>query len=133
MAAIHSEGNKATELRLVAILRAYGITGWRRHRILPGRPDFVFDRERLAVFVDGCFWHGCRRHLRMPQSNREYWQRKIARNVARDRTSKLLLKKAGWRILRLWEHSLKAPNTVARRLISRLSAARNQCIHTEHV
>lgn len=68
MAAVRSTGNRTTELRLASILRANGITGWRRHQPLPGKPDFVFRRERLAVFADGCFWHGCPRHLRMPFS-----------------------------------------------------------------
>jgi DNA mismatch endonuclease (patch repair protein) len=66
----------------------------------------------------------------MPQSNRKYWRLKIAGNVARDRLTNFSLKKAGWRVLRVWEHSLKEPSTVAHRIISRLSAARNQCIHT---
>jgi DNA mismatch endonuclease (patch repair protein) len=73
MAAIRSRGNKGTELTLVAILRAAHVTGWRRHQPLPGRPDFVFRRARLAVFVDGCFWHGCPKHGRKPASNRGYW------------------------------------------------------------
>jgi DNA mismatch endonuclease Vsr len=68
MAAIKSTGNKDTELKLIAIFRANGIAGWRRNQKLPGKPDFVFRRERLAVFVDGCFWHGCRWHCRMPKS-----------------------------------------------------------------
>ena len=59
MAAIRSRGNKDTELKLASILRASGITGWRRHQPLPGHPDFIFRHARLAVFVDGCFWHGC--------------------------------------------------------------------------
>ena len=66
MAAIRSKGNKATELKLTSILRAAGITGWRRHQPIPGHPDFIFRRGRLAIFVDGCFWHGCRWHCRMP-------------------------------------------------------------------
>ncbi len=64
MAAIRSKGNKDTELRLAFILRAYGIKGWRRHYPLPGKPDFVFPKQRLAVFVDGCFWHSCPKHGR---------------------------------------------------------------------
>jgi DNA mismatch endonuclease (patch repair protein) len=70
MAAIRSTGNRANELRLAAIFRAHGITGWRRHQALPGKPDFVFRRERLAVFVDGCFWHGCRWHKNCPQQGK---------------------------------------------------------------
>ena len=128
MAAVRSRGNKDTELKLVAIMRAYDINGWRRHQSVHGKPDFVFARERLALFVDGCFWHGCRWHLRIPQSNRKYWVRKIADNVARDRSTNLALRKAGWKVLRVWEHSLLEPATVAQRLISKLSAARKQYI-----
>lgn len=122
MAAVKSKGNRDTEIKLVSIFRANGIAGWRRNQPIIGKPDFVFRHERLAVFVDGCFWHGCRWHLRMPQANRLYWRRKIARNMARDRVTNCLLKKAGWRVVRLWEHSLRLPDLVARRIKSLLSA-----------
>ena len=88
MAAIRSRGNKDTEVKLAAILRASGITGWRRHQALPGRPDFAFRRERLAIFVDGCFWHGCPKHGRKPTSNRTYWLPKLRRNRERDAAAK---------------------------------------------
>jgi DNA mismatch endonuclease (patch repair protein) len=84
MAAIHSRGNKATELKVTSILRAHGITGWRRHQTPAGHPDFLFRRARLAVFVDGCFWHGCRWHCRMPKSCTEFWNPKRATNKKRD-------------------------------------------------
>src|SRR5580700_1063132 len=84
MAAIRSRGNKDTELKLASIMRAKRITGWRRNERLTGQPDFVFRRERLALFVDGCFWHGCPKHLRMPRSNEKYWRQKLARNQRRD-------------------------------------------------
>ena len=80
MAAIRSEGNKDTELKLASILRAHGIKGWHRHQPLPGKPDFVFLKQRVAVFVDGCFWHGCKKHSRLPKSNVAYWQAKLGRN-----------------------------------------------------
>jgi DNA mismatch endonuclease, patch repair protein len=123
MAAIRSKGNKATEQKLAAILRAARITGWRRHQPIPGHPDFMFRRQRLAVFVDGCFWHGCRWHCRMPEGNRAYWQRKIARNRDRDRHTTRLLRSQGWRVLRIWGHSLIAPQVVAARITSELSLA----------
>src|SRR5579863_10725309 len=85
MAAVKSKGNKATELKLTSILRAQGIHGWRRHHSVLDKPDFVFLEQRLAVFVDGCFWHGCRWHFRIPKSRRGFWQRKISRNKERDR------------------------------------------------
>jgi DNA mismatch endonuclease (patch repair protein) len=80
MATIRSKGNKDTELKFAAILRAHGVTGWRRHYRLRGKPDFVFPRERLAIFVDGCFWHACPKHGRKPGSNRDYWVPKLERN-----------------------------------------------------
>ena len=76
MAAISSKGNKTTELRMVALFREHGITGWRRHLPLPGRPDFAFPHERLAVFADGCFWHGCPRCYRSPTTQSEFWRQK---------------------------------------------------------
>ncbi len=126
MAAIRSRGNKETELKLASILRATRITGWRRHQSLPGRPDFIFRRQRLAVFVDGCFWHGCPKHCRMPQGNREYWRRKIAGNSARDHRVTRLLRSRGWRVLRIWGHALASPAAVVSRITSNLSAARKR-------
>ena len=123
MAAVRSRGNRDTELKLVAILRAAGITGWRRHQPLPGRPDFVFRRQRLAVFVDGCFWHGCRWHCRMPKSRGEYWNPKIDRNKSRDKAVHSLLLFHGWRVLRIWEHSLHSPEKVINRLKAALAKA----------
>ena len=125
MAAIRSKGNKDTELKLISIFRANGISGWRRNQKILGKPDFVFRRGRLAVFVDGCFWHGCKQHCRMPRNNGKYWRSKIARNVMRDRTTMRGLKKSGWLVLRVWEHSLKTPSKVARRVKSALSAEVN--------
>lgn len=124
MAAIRSKGNKVTELRLVAIFRVYGIAGWRRHQRILGKPDFVFMRQRLALFVDGCFWHGCRWHCRMPKSRCGYWKTKISRNKQRDLEVRKRLRRLGWRFFRIWEHSLKAPERVAARLQAMLGNAR---------
>ncbi|MCH7638888.1 MAG: very short patch repair endonuclease [Bacteroidetes bacterium] len=79
---------------------------------LYGRPDFVHRDARLAIFLDSCFWHGCKEHLRMPASNVEYWHRKIQRNRRRDRQVTAYLKKDGWQVLRIWEHSLKKPRAL---------------------
>src|SRR5262245_16035140 len=108
MARIRARGNKVTELVLVRLLRFHKLTGWRRHACLPGKPDFTFYQQRLTVFVDGCFWHGCEKHCRMPTSNQSYWQPKIARNKTRDKAITTTLRKRGWRVLRIWEHELAA-------------------------
>ena len=122
MAAIRSTGNKVTELGLARIFRAHGIKGWRRHLPLPGKPDFVFQKERVAVFVDGCFWHGCPKHLRMPKSNKAYWRRKIATNRMRDVRVRRVLRQGGWRVVRIWEHELKNEPRLVQHLRALLKA-----------
>lgn len=106
MSRIRSSGNKTTELRLISIFRANRITGWRRNSNLPGKPDFLFRKQKLAVFVDGCFWHGCLAHGNRPTANRSFWAMKIARNRLRDREVTRMLKAKGWCVLRIWEHEL---------------------------
>ena len=81
MARIKSKGNSRTELRLVNIFRRNRFSGWRRHPQIPGNPDFVIFSVRLAIFVDGCFWHGCPRHGRNPTSNVHYWLPKLERTL----------------------------------------------------
>lgn len=110
MSAVKNGGNKATEMVLVKLMRKHGITGWRRRVRLTGKPDFVFTTQKVAVFVDGCFWHGCPKHCRMPKSNRGYWKPKITGNQARDALVNLTLRRAGWRVLRVWEHELAKRN-----------------------
>lgn len=116
MSAIRGHGNKTTELRLARLLRRHQCWGWRRHPQLPGKPDFVFRQEMLAVFVDGCFWHGCRWHAQQPSSNIEYWEKKIMRNKLRDRQVTHALELAGWKVLRIWEHSFDDSDKVMMRL-----------------
>lgn len=116
MAAIRSKGNKDTELKLISIFRAHRISGWRRNQNLPGKPDFVFRKERLAVFVDGCFWHGCPKHGRKPGTNRAYWLPKLARNRERDAKNGQSLRRAGWWVVRFGEHDLANPRAVVCRL-----------------
>ena len=123
MAAIRGKGNRETEVRFAQILRKYRIKGWRRHFPLFGRPDFVFQRQRVAVFVDGCFWHGCREHSRVPKSNVAYWRTKLQRNIQRDRQSNRALRRRGWNVIRLWQHSLVRENMVVKRVLAALSEA----------
>lgn len=137
MSHIRGRGNRDTELALVRIFRANGITGWRRQVSLSlkasgsrhktqtlrstsrwptsqrgdggkfrVRPDFVFPKLRLAVFVDGCFWHACPLHANQPKTNAAFWRKKLATNKARDQLVTRTLRKRGWRVLRIWEHDL---------------------------
>ena len=88
-----------------------------------GHPDFVFPNKRLAVFVDGCFWHQCPIHGEIPISNRVFWRKKLSRNSARDRHVTRVLQRQGWSILRIWQHELGEPGKLALRVERSLRAA----------
>ena len=107
MSRIRSRGNETTELRFIRLLRKYKISGWRRGSALPGKPDFVFRKQRVAVFIDGDFWHGNPRKFRLPKSNVAYWAPKIEANRRRDIAINRRLRKLGWRVLRFWESALR--------------------------
>jgi DNA mismatch endonuclease, patch repair protein len=84
---------------------------------LPGKPDIVFSEKRLAIFIDGCFWHGCPKCYRRPQSNQSYWDAKVAKNIQRDKANRVQLRRLGWTVLRFWEHDFKvSPNNAAERI-----------------
>lgn len=110
MAQVRSTGNASTEGRMVVLLRANKIAGWRRKVRLAGSPDFVWRHERVVIFVDGCFWHGCPRHGHVPRSRANYWEPKLDRNKARDRKVTRKLRRLGWRVIRVWEHELVRKN-----------------------
>jgi DNA mismatch endonuclease (patch repair protein) len=109
MRSVKGRGNKSTELKAVRLFREHEITGWRRHLPLSGKPDFAFPKSRVAVFIDGCFWHGHNCRNLTPAQNSDYWQAKIARNVSRDARVTKELEAKGWRVLRVWECALKYP------------------------
>lgn len=109
MSAIRGRGNKSTELRLRMALVRGKIAGWVLHpKGIPGNPDFYFSDPDLAIFVDGCFWHGCKRCGHIPKTNQSFWQTKISRNRSRHRKVGKLLKAQGVAVLRFWEHQLMA-------------------------
>lgn len=126
--------NTKPEIRLRSALHRLGLR-FRLHRAdLPGRPDVIFPRGRVAVFVDGDFWHGrdwARRRLRLAAgANREYWLAKIESNMARDRRQTALLENAGWAVLRLWETDvLRDPERAASEVASRVKARVNELPH----
>jgi DNA mismatch endonuclease (patch repair protein) len=107
MASIRSKGNVTTERAFLQLLRRARISGWRRHVNLPGKPDFTFKKKGIAIFIDGCFWHGCPRCYRLPEDNRPYWRKKVLSNRLRDKRNARRLRAKGWKLLRFWEHTLK--------------------------
>lgn len=124
MSRVRSTGNQTTEKRLVVLLREAGLTGWRRHRPLLGRPDFVWPKAKVAVFVDGCFWHrhDCGKNIR-PKTNVGAWREKIRHNQERDRRVNRSLRQQGWRVIRIWEcHLAKNPNACINRIRKALGA-----------
>lgn len=107
MSAVKGSGNRTTEIRFRFALVRSGIRGWTMHELyLPGKPDFFFSEERLAIFVDGCFWHGCRKCGHIPRTRSAFWRAKIRRNRKRDRDAEVELRSRGIKTLRFWEHQL---------------------------
>jgi DNA mismatch endonuclease (patch repair protein) len=107
MRMVKSNRNKSTELKLIKYFKENGIKGWRRNYKLFGRPDFVFPSKHIALFADGCFWHGhfCRTHI--PYTNKDYWERKINNNIERDKMVADKLTQKGWMVFRVWECEIK--------------------------
>lgn len=101
--------NSGAELALRSALHTKGLR-FRLHRRVEGvSVDILFRGPRVAVLVDGCFWHGCPKHATHPKSNREYWLPKLAENKCRDKQQSARLRKAGWRVIRAWEHDCRPP------------------------
>lgn len=118
--------NTGPERALRAMLRAAGLTGYRLHYdVVPGRPDVAFVHRKVAVFVHGCFWHGCPHHAQVKvKSNTAWWTNKIGTNRARDRRKASALRRAGWRVITIWECRLKkSPDVQLRKVRRALSAS----------
>lgn len=112
MRRVKSNKNKSTELKLIEVFKELGITGWRRNYRVKGHPDFVFLQKRVAVFVDGCFWHGHDCRNTRPSDNQEYWQKKRVRNIKHDQEVTAMFEARGWTVLRIWECEFKKKNLV---------------------
>lgn len=108
MRAVKSTDTKP-EIALRKALHRLGFRYRLNVKDLPGKPDLVFPRHNVVIFVHGCFWHGhaCKRGARAPKTNAEYWREKIARNKARDKKNAAALKALGWRVITVWECELK--------------------------
>jgi len=122
MSAVRGCGNRTTEIKLRFELVRAGICGWTMHdRDLPGRPDFFFVKERIAIFVDGCFWHGCRKCGHIPRTRSLFWGAKIRGNRQRDRDAEAALRARGIIPLRFWEHQLiSGPTTCIQAILEKL-------------
>ncbi len=109
MLQVKSVGNKSTELKLISLFKAHKIIGWRRNYKIFGKPDFVFPQKKIAIFVDGCFWHGHNCRNTSPEDNKAYWVKKISKNISRDKEVSERLMSLGWTVSRIWECELKNP------------------------
>lgn len=107
MSRVRGTRNASTEERLASVFRTHGIKGWRRNYAVYGRPDFVFPKDKVAVFVDGCFWHGHDCRNTRPRQHEEFWRNKISKNMERDVKVTDHLENLGWTVLRIWECELK--------------------------
>ena len=108
MQAVKGKGT-SLERRLFATLAGMRLSGWKKNvSDIVGKPDVVFPGEQVLIFVDGCFWHGCPYcNRKLPETNREYWERKIRRNVERDERNTQTLIDSGWCVIRVWEHEMR--------------------------
>ena len=124
MSAVLGRGNQSTELALIALFRSWRIIGWHRHKRIAGCcPDFVFPRSRVAVFADGCFWHGCPRHYTKPAVRVGYWRSKVEDNRSRDKRAARRLRSRGWSVWRVWECTIRSAR-LPTRLLRQLERAR---------
>ena len=107
MSRIRSE-NTGPEIKFRNFLYSHGVKNFKMHPSkITGRPDFYFPKEKLAVFIDGCFWHGCKKCFRKPETNKDFWLEKITNNIKRDSEINSLLRKQRLRVVRFWEHEIK--------------------------
>lgn len=124
MSKVRSNNNKSTELALIKFFKENNITGWKRNYPVKGHPDFVFLDKKIAVFVDGCFWHGHDCRNTRPSDNAEYWQKKRERNIKHDKEVTAMFENRGWTVIRIWECELKNKNRSA--LINKLFIFKNK-------
>ena len=126
MRAIRASGNRSTEWRLRSRLMRRGLRGWKVHsKDFLGTPDFAFPGSQVLIFIDGCYWHGCPKCGHIPKTNTEYWTAKIGRNKKRDRRHTRDLRKQEFRVIRIWECSLKKdPSRALHKILAAIEAAK---------
>lgn len=112
--------NTQPEIILRKIISAAGLRGYRLHYKLTGKPDIVFPGRKIAVFIDGCFWHKCPECFVKPGTNKKFWNEKIDSNVKRDKVVNAELKSKGWKVLRIWEHELRKEKIIKRKILDKI-------------
>ena len=118
--------NTRPEIVLRKLLSSHGIRGYRIHYKLTGKPDIVFPKKKIAVFIDGCFWHKCHECFVKPETNRGFWNKKIDSNVKRDRIVNLELKEKGWKVIRIWEHEIKNQKLIKKKIIDKIGYGKKE-------
>ncbi|MBD3360360.1 DNA mismatch endonuclease Vsr, partial [Candidatus Peregrinibacteria bacterium] len=98
--------NTSLEVNFRKLLWQEGLRGYRIHYKLPGKPDIVFTKKKIAIFVDGCFWHKCPKCYEAPKTNKKYWLPKIEKNASRDKENARKLRSRGFKVIRIWEHEV---------------------------
>jgi DNA mismatch endonuclease (patch repair protein) len=113
--------NTVPEIKIRKMLFAAGIRGYRIHYKLPGKPDIVFVKKKIAIFVDGCFWHKCPVDFQEPATRKEFWMKKIQSNIDRDKKVNEQLRNEGWTVIRIWEHEIrKEPEKTVKEIVALL-------------
>jgi DNA mismatch endonuclease (patch repair protein) len=113
--------NTQPEIKLRKLLWSDGVRGYRIHYNLPGKPDIVFTKKKIAIFIDGCFWHKCPICFQEPETRKEFWMGKIQSNIDRDKKVDEQLKNDGWTVIRIWEHVIKKePEKAIKKIIALL-------------
>lgn len=126
MAKIRGTGNRSTEGVFIRELRRRKLIGWRRHLPLPGTPDITFPASKVAIFLHGCFWHGCPNCYRPPKTNQNFWLAKVGGNKTRDKKVQRALHRLGYRVVIVWECRLtsKTIGRTMRRIYRTLSLSK---------
>lgn len=112
--------NTGPEVKLRKLLWSQGIRGYRIHLNLLGKPDIVFTKKKIAIFIDGCFWHKCPVCFQEPETRKEFWMKKIQSNVDRDKKVDERLKDDGWTVFRFWEHDVRKKPDAVVKVISKM-------------
>jgi len=119
--------NTGPEAKIRKMLIANGIRGYRLHYNLPGKPDIVFTKKKIAIFIDGCFWHKCPVCFQEPETRKDFWMNKIQSNVDRDKKVDKQLKDEGWTVLRFWEHDVrKKPDAIIKKISKIIEKSRER-------